>query len=151
MKCRDRRLGEPEYYNKRNFEMIFEQNARFTDDTIIHDIPPIEPLLKDLAGLFARDADWQTVFDGFMLQDADFENMTVRESEDTIARLRREAETRKARAMANQAEAERRAAGQAFGQIVDLLGELEKRLLALKLRQHGRVNYRPDEEMESEI
>gem|GEM_PF-7092515 len=26
------RLGEPDYYNKHNFEMIFEQNAKYKSD-----------------------------------------------------------------------------------------------------------------------
>jgi hypothetical protein len=128
MKCRDRRLGEPEYYNKRNFEMIFEQNTKITVSGEHRQPLSIQPILQDIAGMFNSGADWQSVYDGFMLQDIDFEGMTWQEIEDTIARLRREADTRRIRAMANQDEAERRTAQQTFAQTVALLDELEQRL-----------------------
>jgi hypothetical protein len=117
---------------KINFEMIFEQNARYADNAGHGFDAPIQPILQGLAGLFGGDADLQAVFDGFMLQDIDFEGMSWKEIEDTIARLRREAEPRRARAMANQAEVERKAAKQVFAQTAALLDELEKRLLERK-------------------
>jgi hypothetical protein len=51
MKCRDRRLGELDYYNKHNFEMIFEQNARFTEYADKNNSIPIQPFLQELVGL----------------------------------------------------------------------------------------------------
>jgi hypothetical protein len=108
--------------------MIFEQNAQYADHDSKYGTSSIEPILQDIAGLFG-DSDWQTVFDGFMLRDIDFEGMSWTEIEDTLARLRREAESRKSRAMENQSDAEYRARQQAFAQMMELLDDLEKRLL----------------------
>jgi hypothetical protein len=71
--------------------------------------------------------------------------MTWKEIEDTIARLRREAETRRARVMANQAEVERKAAQQAFWQSMAALDELEKRLFE---RKFGQVDYEENNDLE---
>jgi hypothetical protein len=140
MRCRDRRLGEPDYYNKRNFEMIFEQNARNTDNDGCNFNTPIQPMIKDLAISFGGDAELQAVFDGFMLGDVDFEGMSWKEIEETLARLRREAEIRRTRAMANQVEAERMEAQVAFRQSIALLDELEKWLLEWKTQSYHNEN-----------
>jgi len=149
MRCRDRKLGEPEYYNKHNFEIIFEQNARFTEN--FDDMPTKSNIrnISDIVRLFdSGNTDLQTVFDGFMLQDIDFEGMSWKEIEDTIARLRREAEVRKARAEANQAEVERKAAQQAFRQSMALLDELEKWLYERKFNQSYDIHSNADYDLE---
>jgi len=130
MKCRDRKLGEPEYYNKHNFEMIFEQNAQHNNETGF--AVPIVRDISELARFIGGNAELQAVFDGFMLGDVDFEGMSWKEIEDTLVRLRREAETRKAKAMANQAEVERNAVHREFGQMMALLDEFKRWLVELK-------------------
>jgi hypothetical protein len=141
MRCRDRNLGESDYYNKQNFEIIFEQNAQNPENDEHGFNIPIQSIIKDFAVLFNDNADLQAVFDGFMLGDVDFDNMSWKEIEDTIVRLRRESETRKSRALANQAEAERKAAEQAFAQTIAMLDELEKWLVERK----SKLNQNDDE------
>ena len=150
MKCRDRKLGESDYYNKHNFEMIFEQNAQHNNETGF--AVPIVRGISDFARFIGGNAELQAVFDGFMLGDVDFEGMPWKEIEDTLARLRREAETRKARAMANQAEVERNAVRQEFGQAVALLDELERWLVGRKVNHNTDVfHYDYDQEEDTEM
>jgi len=149
MKCRDRKLGEPEYYNKHNFEMIFEQNAQFTENIKTEETAAngITQGISSLSDLFSG-GEYQTVTDGYMLQDVDFDGMTWPEIQQTIERMRLETEIRKSRAMANQDEQERKAAEQAFWQRMALLDEFEKWLYERKLGQDG--GYEPDYTLEDE-
>jgi hypothetical protein len=124
MRCRDRRIGEPEYYNKHNFEMIFEQNAKSSHGDFT---PFMQPLFQNFAGLFGGDNE-QPISSTF--GDIDFEGKSWKEIEEILARLYSEAETRKARALANQNEVEQKEAEHTFRQTVALLDEFEKWLLA---------------------
>ena len=153
MKCRDRKLGESEYYNKHNFEMIFEQNAQFEDNTAREESTAnaIVQQLSGLSGMFS-DSDYHTVTDGFMLQDIDFENMSWQEIQQAVGRLRIESEIRKSRAMVNQTEQEQKAAQQAFSQRMALLDELEQWLYDRKFGQNSgyEADYALEDEWEQE-
>ena len=151
MKCRDRRLGEPDYYNKHNFEMIFSHNLSYAENNDEDDImPSLEPLLKNLTGLFDHDNDSQSVIDGFMIHDVDFEGLSWIEIQEKIERLRREAEIRNTRIAAKQDEAAAKAAKRDFYQTMACLDELEKWLLESNaiLNQNDEMLYEYDDHLE---
>ena len=54
MKCRDRKLGNDDYYNKDNFEKIFEMNSDYNKD---EDIPPVFQLLDVINDVIGGNAD----------------------------------------------------------------------------------------------
>lgn len=147
MKCRDKRLDDPTYYNKHNFELIFEQNAQFAENnkTEEKEMPTNAVIqgVSDLSNLF-EDEGLVPVIDGFMLQDIDFEGMSWPEVERTIARLRREAETRASRVMANQTEQERKAEKQAYKQYLAMLDDFEDWLYERKFGHQD--NYYEDDD-----
>lgn len=141
MKCRDRRLGEADYYNKHNFQIIFEQNAMYNPEyELVYNETAVETFRQfgGIAEFFGGDTVFQSLFDGFMLKDVDFSNMSYHEIEEIIERLQHEAETRKARALANETELERKVAEQAYRQRMMMLDDLEKRLLT---RDNGDLGY----------
>lgn len=152
MKCRDRKLGEPEYYNKHNFEMIFEQNAQFAENTEREETNS-NAAIQSLSGLvdMLSDNDYQPVTDGFMLQNVEFDGMTWPEIQQTIGRMRLETEIRKSRGMANQNEQERKAAEQAFWQRMALLDEFEQWLYDQKFGQDNDCEPDYDDEDEWEM
>ena len=133
MKCRDRRLGEPDYYNKHNFQMIFSHNSNYSENSDENaTMPSLELFLKNIKGLFDNDNASQSVIDCFMIYDVDFEGLSWIEIQEKIDRLRREAEIRNTRIAARQDEAAAKAAKQDFYQTMACLDELEKWLFESK-------------------
>lgn len=48
MKCRDRKLGDDEIYNKDYFEMVFNMNSQYDNDT---SVPPVFKLMEEISGV----------------------------------------------------------------------------------------------------